>query len=282
MILNKIDYLKLIDMALIEDVSDCDVTSEAILKNDVKRNAVIKAKQNGIVCGLDVVESVFLRVDTRLNVKKKVADGDTVKVGDVLLTIKGNVKSILTAERTALNFFSHLSGISTITNKFVKEVKGTNAKILDTRKTIPGLRMLEKYAVKMGGGENHRIGLWDAALIKENHIDAAGGIKAAIEKVRKFEREIDFVEIEVESLKQYEEALVNAPDIIMLDNMTNLDMLKAVEIKSNNNYNSILLEASGNISIDNIKEVALTGVDRISIGSITHSVKCFDMTLLLE
>lgn len=238
------------------------------------------AKEEGVLAGIDVVCEVFKMLDPEIKFNKLLNDGDKFKNGMKLLEIYGSLRAILTGERTALNFLTHLSGIATLTSRFVEKVKGTKAKILDTRKTIPGLRELAKYAVKVGGGENHRFGLYDAVLIKDNHIAVAGGIREAVERVRKsylVSRSPSFIEVEVENLAQLREALSCDVDRIMLDNMNVEDIKKAVEITNG----KVELEVSGGVNLDNVRKIAETGVDYISVGSITHSAKSIDMSLEL-
>lgn len=275
------DYKLLIDLALLEDVGSGDLTSMATLPEDSVSCAHIIAKQQGVVCGLDIAEHVFHAIDPELIIERLVEDGASVNVGAQVLCLKGRSRSILSAERTALNFMARLSGIATETAHYVELVRGTSAKICDTRKTLPAWRKLEKYAVAVGGGHNHRIGLWDAVLIKENHISAAGGIRQALAAAKKLKKQVTFIQIEVENEQQLLEALEDPPDMLLLDNMSVGEMLKSVEICRRINYN-ILIEASGNINIQNVVSVAQTGVDRISIGAITHSAANFDYSLLIK
>jgi nicotinate-nucleotide pyrophosphorylase (carboxylating) len=275
------EYEELIDSALLEDIGSGDITAEALICEDSRNTAIIKSKQEGVVCGASIAKQVFLRVDPTLVVKVYVQDGDRVIRGTKVITVEGNTRSILMAERTALNFMAHLSGIATETSIYVQNIQYTGAAICDTRKTMPGWRKLEKYAVYKGGGVNHRFGLWDAILIKENHIAAAGSISKALQRAEKMRSRAAFIQIEVETLLQLEEALAGNPDMILLDNMSIADLSKAVEICKKSNYNG-LIEASGNITVANVRNIAQTGVDRISVGAITHSAKVFDFSLLLE
>ncbi|HID92833.1 MAG TPA: carboxylating nicotinate-nucleotide diphosphorylase [bacterium (Candidatus Stahlbacteria)] len=268
----------IVKRALKEDIGKGDVTTNSVIPKDSKGKAVIVAKKDGVLAGMDVACEVFKILDPQIKFNKFLNDGDKFKNGMKLLEIYGSLRAILTGERTALNFLTHLSGIATLTSHFVEKVRGTKAKILDTRKTIPGLRELAKYAVKMGGGENHRFGLHDAVLIKDNHIAVAGGIREAVERLRKSSidsRFSSFIEVEVENLFQLKEALSCDVDRIMLDNMNVEDIKKAVEITNGRAE----LEVSGGVNLDNVRKIAETGVDYISVGSITHSAKSIDMSL---
>ena len=233
------------------------------------------AKEEGIVCGLELAEMIFLKVNPDIQLDFKAQEGEQVAAGDVIAEIKGPAIGVLTGERVALNFMQRLSGIATRTSKAVQQVKGTRAKIADTRKTTPGLRVLEKYAVKIGGGTNHRFNLADGVLIKDNHIVAAGGITHAVTAARKNIPHTLKVEVEVENFKQIEEALSAGADIIMLDNMDIPTMKQAVALIDG----QALVEASGNMGDKDIKAVAQTGVDIISIGALTHTVKALDISL---
>jgi nicotinate-nucleotide pyrophosphorylase (carboxylating) len=238
-------------------------------------------KAVGVIAGLNVAKNVFEMVDVRMDFKVLIPDGGKVKVGDIVAEVEGKASSILTAERTALNFLQRMSGIATLTNTFVEKIKHTKAKILDTRKTVPGLRLLDKEAVRLGGGKNHRIGLFDLFLIKDNHIEIAGSITNAIEACRNFHQKKNLnlkIEVETKNLEEVKEALICNVDIIMLDNFKTEMMEKAVTLING----KCLVEASGNINIGNVKEVAETGVDFISVGALTHSVKALDISLEVE
>ncbi|MBE6687916.1 MAG: carboxylating nicotinate-nucleotide diphosphorylase [Ruminococcaceae bacterium] len=261
--------------ALSEDIGTGDITSLSTIPADKKAHGRFIAKEDGIICGTDVVERTFKLIDDDTVIKFFVKDGDSVKKGDVLCEVSGKAISLLTAERVSLNFLQHLSGIATRTNQAVEQIKGYNAKIADTRKTTPGLRVLEKRAVKVGGGVNHRFNLADGVLIKDNHIVAAGGIKNAVEAARKNAPHTLKIEVEVENFEMLNEALEAGADIIMLDNMSNEDMAKAVMLINGR----AITEASGNMGEKSLKEVAQTGVDLISIGAVTHSVKALDISL---
>lgn len=265
---------QIIKDALIEDAIYSDITTSAIVSSDSKCNVDLISKEDGIIAGLPVLRRVF-NILGDVEVDFFVADGDSIKTGQAIGILKGSTYNILIGERIALNLLQRMSGIATITNRAVELVKHTNAKILDTRKTTPNLRILEKYAVAVGGGHNHRFSLSDGVLIKDNHIEAAGGIKKAVNKVREKVSFVRKIEVEVESLEQIEEALNVGVDIIMLDNMDTDTMKKAIELI---NHRSIT-EASGNINLDNIRQIAETGVDYISLGMLTHSVKALDISM---
>lgn len=269
----------LVKLALSEDIGKGDITSKALIKDDMIGKAVIIAKKDGIIAGLDVAKTVFKMVDHKAIFQPSKKDSERVKTGDKIASIRGKVTSLLSAERTALNFLQRLSGIATLTSKYVEQVKGTKTKILDTRKTTPGLRILEKYAVKMGGGTNHRMGLYDMILIKENHIKAAGGIGEAIRKARSRIKKTK-IEVEVSNLREVIEAVVSSPNWIMLDNMNPREMKKAVSVIRSENP-GIKIEASGGVSLKNVRKIALTGVDFISVGALTHSASALDLSLIL-
>jgi nicotinate-nucleotide pyrophosphorylase (carboxylating) len=273
--LDKIHIDNIITTALKEDMSLGDITTDNLINESSNSTAVLIAKGTGVIAGLDVCERVFKLLDEGVRFKRNVSDGTAVEKGDIIAEIEGNSRILLKAERTALNFLQRLSGIATRTNEYCEKVKDLPAKIVDTRKTTPGLRFLEKYAVKAGGGGNHRFSLSDGVLIKDNHIKASGGIRNAIEKARKSVPHTVKIEVETETIEQVKEALECNADIIMLDNM-NLDMMKAaVEIINKR----AIVEASGNVNLDTIYGIASTGVDIISIGELTHSVKAFDISM---
>lgn len=269
---------KIIDTALTEDIGSGDITTEAIFNKYKSTSAVINTKEDGILAGIDVAERVFKKVDPDVNFKILVSDSENICRGLNIVRINGDVRSILKAERTALNFLGRMSGIATLTYEFVKRIKGTKVKILDTRKTAPVLRILEKYTVNAGGGYSHRMGLYDMFLIKDNHIKAAGGLDKAIKRViefRKEKRKNFKIEAEAENIEQVRTALSEGVDRIMLDNM-NLRMIKkAVEITKG----KVEIEVSGNVNLNNVSQIASLGVDYISIGSITHSAKIIDFSL---
>lgn len=264
--------------ALKEDMALGDITTDNLISDKSVSQAVLIAKQDGIIAGLDVAKRVFKILDENIQFKSRIEDGTYVKKGDIIAEIGGNTRVLLKAERTALNFLQRLSGIATKTNEFSQKVKGLPVRIVDTRKTTPGLRFLEKYAVKAGNGYNHRFSLSDGVLIKDNHIMAAGGVKKAIELVRENIPHTIKIEIETETIEQVMEALEAKADIIMLDNMSKEVMEKAVKLINN----SAIVEASGNVTLDNVYEVASTGVDIISVGGLTHSVNSFDISMRIK
>ena len=267
-----------VNRALDEDIRTGDVTA-SLIDPEKKAHAKIITRQPAVVCGRPWVDEVLRQVDATITPQWHIKDGDQVQAGALLLELTGKARSLLTAERTALNFLQLLSGTATRTNTYVQMIEGTGATLLDTRKTIPGLRLAQKYAVKTGGAENHRIGLFDAFLIKENHIEAAGSITAAIETARQLQGDLR-VEVEVESLEQLGEAVMATPDWIMLDNFTLGDMRKAVDIASNT---GIKLEASGGIETSTeLKKIASTGVDYISIGALTKHNEAIDLSMRLQ
>lgn len=272
---------QLILSALKEDIGLEDITTNAIFQQHNIAVGYFLAKANGIVAGIDVVKKVFSLVDERINIEVLIPDGSKVKKGDIIANVNGPAISLLTAERVALNFIQRMSGIATLTNKYVEILKGTNTKILDTRKTVPGLRLIDKLAVKLGGGENHRSDLSELFLIKDNHIDIAGSLTEAVNRCLKYkETKYPKVKIEVEttSLDLVREAIKLPVDIIMLDNMTIPQMTEAVKIING----KCKTEASGGINLDTVRNIALTGVDYISIGALTHSISALDISLELK
>ncbi len=265
----------IISLAMNEDIGTGDITTLSTIPADKNAFGRFIAKEDMIICGIDLAKYVFSKVDTSIEFTANFKDGDKVVKGDVIATVSGNAQNVLTGERTALNFMQRLTGIATRTACAVAEVKGTNAKIADTRKTTPGMRVLEKYAVRAGGGTNHRFNLADGVLIKDNHIAVSGGITAAIKNARNNIPHTLKIEVEVETIEQLNEALEAGADIIMLDNMTNEMMSECVKITNGR----ALLEASGNMGEKSLHEVAATGVDIISIGALTHSVRAADISL---
>lgn len=265
---------KIIREALEEDISYGDITTNSIVDAESRSQIELLAKEEGIIAGLEVFRRVF-EVLGKVEAEFFIKDGDRVNKGQLIGKLTGNTRSILTGERTALNILQRMSGIATLTGKFVEKLKGTNTKLLDTRKTTPNMRMLEKYAVLAGGGSNHRFNLSDGILIKDNHIDAAGGIKNAVEKVRKTAPFVRKIEVETETLDEVSEALDAEADIIMLDNMSIDTVKKAIELINKR----ATTEISGNITLDNIQNVANTGVDYISTGAVTHSFKVLDLSM---
>lgn len=275
MILNQFYVDNLIKTALLEDINYVDITTDYLIPEDQENEAKFLAKADGVLCGIEVALRVFTLIQPDFQYEVFIHDGEEVKKGDIIAKIKGKTRTILKGERTALNLLQHMSGISSMTNRIVKIVEGTNASIADTRKTLPGMRPLQKYAVTVGGGKNHRFNLSDAAMLKDNHIDAGGGITNAVTKLRTKLGHMAKVELEVRTLDELREALSVDVDVIMLDNMDNDTMREAVIIADG----KALLEASGGITEETIRGVAETGVDIISIGALTHSVKAFDISL---
>lgn len=276
--LSKKDYIPLIKRALKEDLDKLgDITTDSIFTEKKSVTFKLLAKDDGILCGAEVFTEVFKILDKKSEVKFYFKDGDALKKGDIVARVKSDIKTALKGERTSLNILSHLSGISSKTNVFVKETGGF-VKILDTRKTVPGLRNLQKYAVKTGGGENHRIGLFDMILIKDNHIDVAGSISKAVEKVRSRWKNRFKIEVETRNFDEIKEALSCKVDRIMLDNMNVDNMKEAVKIIDK----KAEIEISGNMTLEKIKTVREIGVDYISFGELTHTVKAFDFSLKKE
>lgn len=266
---------EIIIRALKEDINYVDVTTDYLIPEEQESTAAFISKANGILCGIDVALRTFKLLDGDMSFEILKHDGDILEKSDVIARIHGKTRALLKGERTALNILQHMSGIATATNAAVKEIAGTKASIADTRKTLPGLRMLDKYAVAVGGGRNHRFNLSDAAMIKDNHIDATGSITKAVETLRSKIGHTIKIEVETRNLDEVKEALASGADIIMLDNMDNDTMKKAVEIIGG----KALVEASGGITAGNLKSVAETGVDIISVGALTHSVKAFDISM---
>ncbi len=265
----------LIKRAITEDINYIDVTSDYLLDDDSVSTANFIAKDTGVIAGIEIAMRVFTLLDDTISYTIYKPDGSAVQKGDIIATMTGSTKSLLKGERTALNLVQHMSGIATATNRCVQLVAGTKATIACTRKTLPGLRPLQKYAVVVGGGRNHRYNLSDAAMLKDNHIDAYGGITAAVNALRAKTGHMVQIEVETRSLAEVQEALDAGVNVIMLDNMDYATMRQAVELTAGR----AKLEASGNITLENIAEVAKTGVDIISLGALTHSVKCFDISM---
>jgi len=270
--------IPLIRRALEEDIGSGDVTSEWVIPSGLSVTGRLLVKAAGVIAGLTVAAMVFREVDPAIAFQILIPDGMLVKPGDIVATVHGSAKAVLRAERTALNFLQRMSGIATLTRRYVDAVAGTNAVILDTRKTAPGLRLLDKLAVRLGGGQNHRLGLYDMVLIKDNHIAAAGGITAALQRVKAHNVQGLEVEVEVKSLTELEEALAAGANRIMLDNMDLSAMRRAVEVAAGR----AKLEASGGINLDTVAAIARTGVDYISIGALTHSAPALDISLEIE
>ncbi len=269
-----------IKRALVEDLGVAgDITSNATIPAEAIASCSINSRENGILSGIDCAQTAFACIDGSVEFAVEKPDCSDLSSGDVVATIKGNARAVLAAERVALNFLMRMSGIATYTSHFAKKISHTNAKVCCTRKTIPGLRAFDKYAVRCGGGSNHRFGLDDAVLIKDNHIAVAGGVALAVERARAFCGHLVKVEIEVDTLEQFREALGAAPDVVLLDNMKPEQLAEAVAINQSNNGGKVKLEASGNVNIDTIVEIAETGVDYISTSKITMAAPTLDLGL---
>ncbi len=264
----------LFDLAYAEDIGDGDITTNNLVPPDKNKTAILVAKEEGVIAGLPVAEMVFKKFDKNIEWNEKLPDGSKVKRGDILVEFTGNYRALLTGERKALNFLQRLSGIATYASLCMNEIEGHNVEILDTRKTLPGYRHLDKYAVRMGGASNHRFGLYDMVMIKDNHIQIAGGIKQAVDAIRKKVPKSIKIEVETTNMDQVRQALDADVDIIMLDNMSSKMMREAVKLINKR----AKIEASGNMTIKRIHKVASTGVDYISIGALTHSVKALDIS----
>ena len=268
-------------VALAEDIGAVDLTAQLIPERQMLTANVV-SRETAVLCGTDWFERCFQTVSSDVQIRWFARDGDEITVGQNLCEITGQARALLTAERSALNFLQLLSAVATVTRRYVKAVAGTKADIVDTRKTLPGLRIAQKYAVKCGGGVNHRIGLYDGILIKENHIAAAGSIEAVLKQAQTIAPEGVFIQIEVESIAQLQEALDASAVMIMLDNFTVGLLEEAVAVSREHSQKSgrnILLEASGNINLDNVRRIAETGVDRISIGSLTKNIQAVDLSM---
>jgi len=268
---------KLVEQALAEDLGTGDVTSEATIPPDLSSTAAMIAKQDLVLAGLDVARKVFHQLDPSILFSANTKDGDRIVKGTEIARLAGNTRKLLAGERVALNLLQHLSGIATLTAAYVEKVKGLTIEVLDTRKTLPGLRLLEKYAVRMGGGKNHRMGLYDMVLIKDNHIKAAGGIVSAVARAKTKAGPLR-IEVEVKTLEEVREALMAKADIIMLDNMSIGMMREAVNLIDHQAH----VEASGNVTLDTVRAIAETGVDYISVGSLTHSAPAADISMKIK
>ena len=268
----------LINLAIKEDIYTGDITSKAILPQDKIRIAYLIAKAEGVIAGLPLAAFIFKKIDSNIKFETLVKEGDFVNSKTKLAKVMGHYKSLLEAERIVLNFVQRLSGIATETAQYVAQTRGTTTQILDTRKTLPGFRLLDKYAVKIGGGTNHRMGLYDMVMLKENHIKASGNISLAVSQIRKKVSPDIKIEVETKNLEEVKEALHNKVDVIMLDNMP-VDLMKEAVLIIDG---QIKVEASGNMTLNRIAEVAKTGVDFISVGALTHSVNAFDISMLFE
>lgn len=268
----------IIRRGLSEDINYIDVTSDYLIDEEKVSAARFVSKDSGVLAGIEIAMRVFTLLDDTVSFELLKKDGDRIRKGDIILTMQGHTAALLKGERTALNLVQHMSGIATATARCVELVKGTNASITDTRKTLPGLRALQKYAVVTGGGKNHRYNLSDAAMLKDNHIDAYGSLTNAVNALREKVGHMVRIEVEVRTLEELREALAVGADVIMLDNMDCPTMAEAVKITAGR----ARLEASGNVTLENIAEVAATGVDIISLGALTHSVKCFDISMRID
>jgi nicotinate-nucleotide pyrophosphorylase (carboxylating) len=269
---------KLIEDALFEDIGPGDITSEAVIPEEASATAEIIAKQDLVLAGALIAREVFRKIDAWVQFTPLAHEGGRVQSGSIIAQVQGRTRMLLAGERVALNLMQHLSGIATTTARFVEALKGSRAEILDTRKTLPGLRALEKYAVRMGGGRNHRFGLYDGILIKDNHIKAAGGIIKAMAGIRKKVHPLLKIEVEVKTLDEVREAMAAGATMILLDNMPPALMKQAVGIVGER----VLVEASGNVTLDNVKPIAETGVDFISSGSLTHSAPAADISMKIK
>lgn len=272
--------LTLIELALAEDLSTTgDLTCQALIPSDRRATVNVVSRANGVLAGSPLGRMVFERLDPAIQWHPKRLDGDRVSIGDVIANVSGPLRSLLIGERTMLNFMTHLSGISTMTRRFVDAVAGTGVKVLDTRKTLPGWRLIEKYAVRCGGGTNHRMGLYDGILIKDNHLAAWTQTSRISEAVRTARASVPgdvSIEVEVDNLNQLEDALEGAPDIVLLDNMR-VELLRSAAEMRNRFAPKVLLEASGGVTLDTIPQIARTGVERISVGALTHSAPALDL-----
>lgn len=275
--LSNLHIEKFVRMALEEDLGHgFDITSNILIPAREHATAVLKSRENGVLAGLMLALSAFSLTDIDFDLTVHKQDGDALQAGDVIAEIHGPARSMLTAERVALNYLTHLSGIASLTQKFVKEIEGTWSEICDTRKTLPGLRLLQKYAVSVGGGANHRFGLDDAVLIKDNHIAVAGSIDEALNQAKMLAGHMQKIEIEVDTLDQLQEVVSNGnADVVLLDNMTSEKLKQAVELCKN----QLQTEASGGVSLQNVRKTAETGVDYISVGALTHSAPILDIGL---
>ncbi|MBQ5381659.1 MAG: carboxylating nicotinate-nucleotide diphosphorylase [Ruminococcus sp.] len=277
--INSIYVDNIIKTALLEDINYLDTTTDYLIDEDQENTARFLAKADGVLCGIDVALRVFTILQEQgFEAKVYKHDGDVLEKGDIIAEIRGKTRTLLKGERTALNLLQHMSGVATATRPAVKAVEGTNASIADTRKTLPGLRPLQKYAVTVGGGKNHRYNLSDAAMLKDNHVDAGGGIASAVAKLRQKLGHMTKIELEVRSLDELGQALEAGVDVIMLDNMSCEEMREAVAITNGR----ALLEASGGITAETLRAIAETGVDIISMGALTHSVTAFDISLKIS
>lgn len=278
MALNNSTVKKLIELALSEDIGAGDITTDYLIDSDVNGTGYIVAKEPLVLSGLDIAKAVFRELDADIEFSSDYIDGDEVKKGDIVLNMAGNLSALLKGERTALNFLQRLSGISTNVRSYVIEMKGAKTKLVDTRKTIPGFRVLEKYAVRKGGAYNHRMALFDGVLIKDNHIAACGGIEKAVTKIREYVSHLVKIEVEVSDFTELEEALNVKADVVMLDNMNLEEVKKAVKIIDGR----AVVEVSGSVTKEQLKDLAATGVDIISSGSLTHQARAVDLSMRIN
>lgn len=278
MTLNKFYIDSIIKTAIEEDINYIDVSADMLIPENQRNDSYFVAKDDGVLCGLDCAMRVFTLLDDTFTFTALKKDGDLINKGDIIAEFNGKTRELLKGERTALNIIQHMSGIATATNKAVKLCEGTGAQVADTRKTLPGLRAMQKYAVFCGGGRNHRFNLSDGAMLKDNHIDACGGIIPAVELLRSKLGHMVKIEVETRDFEEVRQAIQAGADVIMLDNMNCEQMAEAVKIIDG----KALTEASGNITLENIAEVAKTGVDIISLGALTHSVKAFDISMKMK
>ncbi len=269
---------QLIDMALAEDIGAGDITTDYLVPCDSQGQGIIVAKEDLVLAGLDIAKMVFQRLDPKINIQSAYEDGAEIACGETVLSLEGRLRALLTAERPALNFLQHLSGIATQVRTYVKALKNSRVKLVDTRKTTPGWRVLEKYAVRMGGAHNHRMGLFDGVLIKDNHIAACGGIQQAVAAARKHISHLIKIEVEVSDLAGIHDALESGVDVIMLDNMDIAHIQEAVSVIQNR----AIVEVSGGITLEHLTDLAQTGVDLISVGAMTHSARAVDLSMRIQ
>ena len=269
---------QLIDMALAEDIGAGDITTDYLVPCDSHGQGIIVAKEDLVLAGLDIAKMVFQRLDPKINIQSAYEDGAEIACGETVLSLEGRLRALLTAERPALNFLQHLSGIATQVRTYVKALKNSRVKLVDTRKTTPGWRVLEKYAVRMGGAHNHRMGLFDGVLIKDNHIAACGGIQQAVAEVRKHISHFIKIEVEVSDRAGILDALKSKADVIMLDNMDIAHIREAVSMI----HNRAIVEVSGGVTLKHLTALARTGVDLISVGAMTHSARAVDLSMRIQ
>ncbi len=282
MLINESELLLSVGEFLAEDIGRGDITTQACVSGDISATGSFLAKEDLVICGLEIAEAVFLQLDEENpEIETNHSDGDAVESGTVFATLSGYADTLLTGERVALNLMQRMSGIATLTREYVKAIEGTNAQVVDTRKTTPGLRMLEKYAVSVGGGKNHRFGLDDGVLIKDNHVALAGGVKEAVKAAKNSVGHLHKIEIEITNWAQLREAIEAGADILLLDNQTPDETRKLVEMARNLNPN-VLLESSGGVNLETIRSFAETGVDLISVGKLTHSARAMDISFKIK